>query len=416
MSNAGAGGGLHLNEGIRQAFHTIADYRLRSMLLILGVAIGVATLLAIITIVNGLSSRIREDIVSANRPYIYVARYTGLGGEDMEEMMRRRQLLPDLIAQVGAAEGVAMVDYNVSNSSGTVLRRGGERSGFVQVVGTAETFPYLYSFTVGEGRFFTAQEVKQRANVCVLGYGPRQDLFPRLDPIGQDLRIYGRPYRIIGAMEQRGSIIGQLGDNFAIVPWSSFERDFLHEGVEDRTLSASVIAGHDIGEVISNITGALRKGRRLRPGEPNDFEVIASQTYGDIIDQVTGAIALVLVVLASIGLMVGGIGVMNIMLISVSERTREIGVRMAVGARRQEILFQVLVEAGTLTGIGGLLGIGLGYLASWGATHVLRFPFALSLPVTLGAALFSVAIGIFFGLYPANRAARLDPIVALRRE
>ena len=143
---------------------------------------------------------------------------------------------------------------------------------------------------------------------------------------------------------------------------------------------------------------------------------MTSETYGEIIDKVTGGIALVLVVLSSIGLMVGGIGVMNIMLISVAERTREIGVRMAVGARRRDVLLQVLVEAGTLTGIGGLLGIGLGYLASWGTTHLLRFPFTVSLPVTVGAALFSVAIGVFFGLYPANKAARMDPIVALGRE
>jgi putative ABC transport system permease protein len=144
--------------------------------------------------------------------------------------------------------------------------------------------------------------------------------------------------------------------------------------------------------------------------------VIASQTYGDIIDQITGGIALVLVVLSSIGLMVGGIGVMNIMLISVTERTREIGVRMATGARRQAVLFQVLVEAGTLTGLGGVLGVGLGYLLSWAATLFLRFPFHFSPATTLGAVLFSVAIGVFFGLYPANRAARLDPIEALQRD
>ena len=133
-------------------------------------------------------------------------------------------------------------------------------------------------------------------------------------------------------------------------------------------------------------------------------------------DKVTGSIALVLVVLSSIGLLVGGIGVMNIMLISVTERTREIGLRMAVGARRRDVLRQVLVEAGTLTGIGGVLGIGLGYLASWGTTHLLRFPFAVDPWATLGATLFSICIGVFFGLYPANKAAKMDPVVALGRE
>jgi putative ABC transport system permease protein len=413
---AGPGAGLQLREGVSQAVQVIVGHPLRSFLLILGVAIGVATLLAIITIVSGLSGRIRDDIVSANRPYVVIARYVGLGGEDIDAKLRRAQLEPDLIPYVAAADGVAMVDYNVSNSSGTVLRYGEERSHFVQVVGTAETFIYMYSFTLGEGRFFTREEIAARADVCVLGYGPRQDLFPRRDPIGKRLRIYGKSYRIVGAMEKRGSIIGQLGDNYAVVPWTSFERDFVHEGMEDRTLSVSVTPGRDTDEVISNLTGQLRKGRRLRPGEPNDFDVVASQTYGDVIDSVTGGIALVLVVLSSIGLMVGGIGVMNIMLISVTERTREIGLRMALGARRQALLFQVLVEAATLTGIGGIIGIGLGYLLSWAATGLLRFPFGFSPTMTLGAVLFSVAIGVFFGLYPANRAARLDPIEALQRD
>jgi len=200
------------------------------------------------------------------------------------------------------------------------------------------------------------------------------------------------------------------------VPWTTFEKDGLKEGFEDRNIALLVEEGYDTDEVISNLTGTMRAERRLRPGRPNDFDIISSETYGELIDKVTGGIALVLVVLSSIGLLVGGIGVMNIMLISVTERTREIGVRMAVGARRQDVLLQVLVEAGILTGIGGVIGILLGYLASWGMTHLLAFPFAVSPAVTIGAALFSVSIGIFFGLYPANKAAHLDPIVALGRE
>jgi putative ABC transport system permease protein len=217
-------------------------------------------------------------------------------------------------------------------------------------------------------------------------------------------------------MAERKHIIGSMGDNYVCMPWTAFEKDGLQGGFQDRNFALTVSAGYEAEEVMSNLTGTLRRERRLRPGQANDFDLVNSETYGELIDKVTGGIALVLVVLSSIGLLVGGIGVMNIMLISVAERTREIGVRMAVGARRQDVLLQVLVEAGTLTGIGGVLGIGLGYLASWGMTHVLRFPFEISPVVTIGAALFSVAIGIFFGLYPANKAAHLDPIVALGRE
>jgi putative ABC transport system permease protein len=405
-----------VRDGLTQAWHTIVGHRMRSALLILGVSIGVTTLLAMYTIVTGLSGRIRNDVVSASQPYIYVSRNSGIGGGDPAERLRRPHLMPELIAPLRATEGVDLVDYQVSNGSGEVLKYGQEKTNFVQAFGSSEVFPFIFSIPVADGRFFTDNEVKASTRVAVLGYGPRKDLFPQTDPIGKVLRIFGRPYLVVGTMAERKHIIGSMGDNYICVPWTTFEKDGLQGGFEDRNFALTVSAGHEADEVMSNLTGTLRRERRLRPGQANDFDLVNSETYGELIDKVTGGIALVLVVLSSIGLLVGGIGVMNIMLISVAERTREIGVRMAVGARRQDVLLQVLVEAGTLTGIGGVLGIVLGYLASWGMTHVLRFPFAISPVVTVGAALFSVAIGIFFGLYPANKAARLDPIVALGRE
>jgi len=414
--SSGQGQQVAVRDGFAQAWRTIAGNRMRSGLLILGVAIGVTTLLAIFTIVTGLSGRIRDDVVSANQPYIYIARNSGIGGGDPAELMRRRQLMPELIDELRATEGVDLVDYEVSNNTGEVLKYGKEKTNFVQTFGSSEAFPFMFSIQVADGRFFTAGDVTARNRIAVLGYGPRKDLFPHIDPIGKTLRIFGRPYFIVGTMAERKHIIGSLGDNYVCVPWTTFEKDGLKQGIEDRNIALTVKAGFEPEEVMSNLIGTLRRGRRLRPGQANDFDIVNSETYGELVDKVTGGIALVLVVLSSVGLLVGGIGVMNIMLISVAERTREIGVRMAVGARRQDVLLQVLVEAGVLTGIGGLLGIGLGYLASWGMTHVLRFPFVISPWVTIGAALFSVAIGIFFGLYPANKAAHLDPIVALGRE
>jgi len=407
---------IHWQDGVAQALHTIRGHRMRSALLILGVAIGVTTLVAIYTIVNGLSGRIRSDVVSANQPYIYISRDSGIGGGDPDAMRRRPHLQPDVIQPVRDTEGVGLVDYQVSNGSGTVLTYGKEKTNFVQTFGSSENFPFMFSITQDEGRYFSAADVSARNRVCVLGYGPRKDLFPNLDPVGKTLRIFGKPYRIVGTMAERKHIIGALGDNYVCVPWTTYEKDALQGGFEDRNIALLQETGYDTDEVISNLTGTLRSARRLRPGQPNDFDIIASETYGEIIDKVTGGIALVLVVLSSIGLLVGGIGVMNIMLISVAERTREIGVRMAVGARRNDVLLQVLVEAGTLTGIGGVLGIGLGYLVSWGTTKLLAFPFAVSPSVAVAAALFSVSIGVFFGLYPANKAANMDPIIALGRE
>jgi len=416
MSDGRVRAAMQWRESLGQAGHTIRGHKMRSGLLILGVAIGVATLLAIVVIVSGLSGKIRNDIVSASRPYLNIARYQGMGGEDVEALLRRPQIMPECIDAVRAVAGVDRIDYFISNNDGTVLTYGKERTNFVQVFGTTETLPYLFSFTLGDGRYFTAAEVNARARVCVLGHGPRADLFPRQDPIGRTLKLYGKNYVIVGAMEARRQITGQFGDNFVAVPWTTFEKDFADRDREDRSMAATVAEGYETEAVRTEVIGALRRVRGLRPGEPNDFEVVASETYGELIDRITGGVALVLVVLSSIGLMVGGIGVMNIMLISVTERTREIGIRMAIGARRRDMLTQVLIEAGTLTGIGGLLGIGLGYVLSWSVTRLLHFSFAISPLVTLGAVLFSVAIGVVFGVYPANRAARMDPIEALRHE
>jgi len=405
-----------MRDGVSEAMRSIRGHRMRSSLLILGVTIGVTTLLAIFTIVSGLSGRIRNDIVSANRPYIYISRFTGMGGADPAEIARRPHLMPELIPGIQATDGVDMVDYEVSNGSGMVLRYGQEKTNFVQAFGSSQNFPFLFSIPVGDGRFFTAQEVAAKERVAVLGYGPSEDLFPQIDPIGKTLNIYGKPFRIVGTMAARNHIIGSMGDNYVCVPWTTFQKDCMFVGIEDRNIAVLTGEGADADIVVSNLVGTMRRLRRLRPGEANDFDIISSETYGEMVDKITGGVALVLMVLSSIGLLVGGIGVMNIMLISVAERTREIGVRMALGARRRDVLLQVLIEAGTLTGIGGVLGILCGYLASWGMTHLLRFPFEVSPAVTIGAALFSVSIGVFFGLYPANRAARMDPIVALGRE
>jgi len=407
---------LSVREAFQQAWHTVRGYKMRSGLLILGVAIGVATLLAIVTIVSGLSGRIRQDIVSSSRPYLYVSRVSGLGGEDVDAKMRRRQLDPELIPFVEDVEGVARVDYFIQTHTGDVLTYGSERTQFVQTFGASENFAIMYSYDVDEGRFFHRQEVEARERVCVLGFGPRKDLFPILDPIGRELNIRGRPYRMIGSMVERKSIIGAMGENYVVVPWTTYEKDFLDRGMEDRAIAATVTDGYDMEEVRQGLTGALRAGRRLRPSQPDDFDITTSETYGEMVDGITGAIAVVLLVLASIGLLVGGIGVMNIMLISVTERTNEIGIRMAMGSRRRDVLLQVLLEAGTLTMFGGIVGVVLGYGLSWGMTKVLAFPFRVDVVTTLIAVLFSAGIGVVCGIYPANRAAKLDPVEALRAE
>ena len=407
---------MTVGEVLRQAVTIIGGHRMRSALLILGVGIGVATLLAIYTIVDGLSGRIRDDIVSAASPYLMIARYHGLGGEDVEEKLGRPQIEPDCIDPLRNVEGVDRVDYMISGDSGTVLTYEDRRTNIVQVFGASADFHEVFAIYLDQGRFYTYEEQNARRRVCVLGSGPVETLFPRTDPIGRKLRLFGKEYTIVGTMESRRHILGSITDNYVAVPWPSFEKDFSKGERDDRTAAVTVADGYDADEVRTNVIGEMRKVRGLGPGEENDFEVVASETYGDLMDKITGGVALVLVVLSSIGLMVGGIGVMNIMLISVTERTREIGVRMAIGARRTDILRQILIEAAALTGIGGLLGILLGYVLAWSGTKLLDFPFAINPLVVIVAVLFSAGIGIFFGIYPANRASRMDPVEALRHE
>ena len=408
---------MHFTEGIKQALHTVRGNTMRSTLLILGVAIGVATLLAIFTIVQGLSDKIRDDIVSSNAPYLYVARFTGLGGEDIDKKLRRPQVMPECAEAAATVDGANLVDYMFENNDGTILHYENERTNIVQVFGSSETLPYMYSFQMANGRYFTAGERAARERVCVLGDGPAVTLFPNRDPIGKTLRLYGVAYEIVGTIESRRHVFGQMGDNFVAVPWTSFERDFSRgERFDNRTMAVTVEDGHETELVKEELRGVLRIVRKLKPGEPDDFDIVASETYGEMVDSLTGGIAIVLVVLSSIGLMVGGIGVMNIMLISVTERTKEIGLRMAVGSRRKDILRQILVEAALLTGIGGAVGVVLGYGFALLGTKLLHFPFVFNPVVAVVAVVFSAGSGIFFGVYPANRAAKMDPVEALRME
>ena len=330
--------------------------------------------------------------------------------------MRRPQIQPECLDAVMDLPGVDGVDYMISNNRATVLTYGDERTNLVQVFGASANFHNLYSFTLDQGRFYTYDEQHSRRRVCVIGDGPAQALFANVDPVGKRLRIFGVEYEVVGTMESRKHVFGQMGDNWVVLPWPTFEKDFSNGDFDDRTMAVTVADGTTTDELEPEIVGVLRRVRGLGPGQENDFDIVASETYGDLVDKITQGVALVLVVLSSIGLMVGGIGVMNIMLISVTERTREIGVRMAVGAKRQDVLRQVLIEAGALTCFGGLVGVVFGYGLAWLGTRLLEFPFRLNPLVVVVAVLFSASIGIFFGLYPANRAARMDPIEALRHE
>ena len=355
-------------ENFLQAFTVIRTHRMRSGLLILGVAIGVMTVLGMVTVLSGLGKRIRDDIMSSNRPFLHIARYDPMGGnENYLERFRRKKLTPDDARAIAEETRSAdRIDFSVSPGEGMrVLRHEGERTNLIQVVGVSQNFIYLFSILIDEGRFFTDNDIERNRRVVVLGHGPAKDLFPHRDPIGKRIRIGNYEYEVIGTLQSRRHFMGNISDNFAALPHTTFVKDLSSE-YDDYEIAVSIKPEYTLEEAKEEIETLLRSRRKVKPGDESDFHITTSESFREMVANITKYIGLVLVVISSIGLMVGGIGVMNIMLISVTERTREIGVRMALGARRSDVLQQFLIEAATLTGTGGVIGIAAGLLSTRG--------------------------------------------------
>jgi putative ABC transport system permease protein len=391
---------------------------MRSGLLILGVTIGITTILAIVTVMNGLVKKVNDDLESASKPYLFVTRFDiFVHGMDADEMLRRKKLeAEDAEALKRMCPVLDQVCFFVAQEGMTrVLYYKGEHTAPLELDGSGHTFPGIFSLDIEHGRSFTSFELSQRRRVVVLGYGPTQDLFPHENPLGKLITIEGERYEVIGTFANRDHFIGSVSNNFALIPYTSYYKDFQTD-VDEASIAANVLDGHTLAEGQEQITHAMRLQRNVQPGEDNDFHVTTSTAFLDVVGKVTLAISLVLTIIASIGLLVGGIGVMNIMLISVAERTREIGVRMALGANKRDIIQQFLMESATLTGIGGVFGTAVGIVFAYLISSQINFPFYFSVPWTITALVFSAIIGILFGIYPARRAARLNPVDALRFE
>jgi putative ABC transport system permease protein len=405
-------------ENFRQALEVIRTHRMRSWLLIVGVAIGVTTVLSMVTVMSGLGRRIQADIVSASRPYLFISRFDPMGGgQDRRDLLRRKQLtIRDVRFLEENCRSCDRVDLNIDPQGRMrVLRYEGERTNLIQVVGSTENFGHMYSVEIENGRFFTEFETDRSRRVIVLGYGPAKDLFPNRDPIGKWIKVGNHRYEVVGTMATRETILGSISDNYAVVPYTTYEKDLGYR-FDDYQIGVTIKYDYELEEAVEETHALLRASRKLGPEEPDDFYITTSEGFREMLASILTYVGLVLVVISSIGLMVGGIGVMNIMLISVTERTREVGIRMAMGARRRDIMQQFLIEAATLTGAGGLIGIFLGLLAARGVARLIRFPYSVPFIWIIIAFAFSASIGLVFGLYPANRAARMDPIKALHYE
>lgn len=404
-----------VRESVHEAFSIVRSHRMRSWLVIIGVAIGVSTLMGMVIVLRSVGRQIERDIQSGDEPVVMVSKWDFLSGQNPDTAKNLPDLHPDDADAFTRLPSVDVAEYYIDASDFSIIRYRDLSTRPLGIVGVALDFPRLYTVPVVAGRYFTEQEIRSSRRVIVLGAGPAEVLFPHGGGVGKRVRVGGDEFEVVGILGKRTSLFGDLANAVAAIPWTAYEKTF-GRSPEYTYIYLMPADGYTLDHVAEDARVTLRARRGLRADADDDFTIISTSRIQELVGRVTGMIALVLVVLSSIGLLVGGIGVMNVMLISVTERTKELGLRKAVGARRRDILLQVLVESATLTGIGGLIGTFVSVLAAIGLSVGLGLPSGLSVGYLVVALLFSASVGIAFGLYPAFRAARMDPIDALRHE
>ena len=405
------------------AFTAMRAQKLRSFLTLLGVTAGVATVIMMVSFVVGFNNAVTAGFTTFGAHLVQFQKFDpvfgGPGGPPEEQRNRRDLTIEDALALKRLSTLVAAVSQERYRFEGVVVTAGREEASGPLFVGTNPDYSVANNHFVQDGRFIIDADVAHAARVCVIGTDVAKALYPHRDPIDQELTVNGRAYRVIGLFEKKGSFFGGSNDNFVVVPITAFDELFpdVKNGGGDTIHIATVPKRpEDYDALIEEETAILRTRRGLRPDQPNDFALFTSAGMLENFQQLTGGVAAAMLVIAGIALLVGGVGIMNIMLVNVTQRTREIGLRKALGATRRDIATQFLIEAVTLTAVGGALGIAVGLGAALGARFAFDFQAATPLWSVVLGFLVSTTVGLVFGMWPALRAARQDPIEALRYE
>jgi len=407
-----------VGEGAAIALDSIRANKLRSALTILGVVIGVTTVMAVASLVQGIRRQIFNAIEVAGPTTFYVIRFFSQTPVNPDRLPYEVRIRP--VLQRSDAEAIRRVpEVRYAGIWVQVFQKieyQGARTQQVTVFGADDRYTEIQGGTLLKGRFFSRAELTGEP-VIVLESAVADLLFGRLDPLGKQVRIGGRSFRVIGVFEKPSNIFEPPGQATAgVVPFASARASFQYDETNALFLAVKPRSGVPVGPAMDAVTVALRRARNLRPGDPNTFDLITQDQILDVVGNFTSYFFLAMVALSSVALLVGGIGVMAIMMVSVSDRTKEIGLRKALGATRREVLWQFLVEAATLTLLGGALGIVFGLLAGMLLKTAMSLEAAVPLWSIVLACGVSVVIGLVFGLLPANRAARMDPVEALRHE
>jgi putative ABC transport system permease protein len=420
------------SEILVMSWDTIRENKMRSALTVLGVVIGITSIVGVTSLLRGFDESLRDVFRTIGPDTVFVAKFSAVSfasGADFNELMKRPNMTPgDAEAIERGAPSIEVVSIILGNGGPAPRERvyyRNQKTKPLQVFGTEDSYPRLTRIPVDMGRYFTQIEVQRRKNVIVIGQGPFLALFPNEDPIGKKVRLGLSQYEVVGVMGKRPSPGGfDVGaDDIAFIPETTYQKQFALRATnfgrgEMRAVLIGALPREGVtrDQAIKEVEQVMRVRHSLRLDQANDFDLVTQDALLKVWDQISQATFLALIVLSSIALMVGGIGVMSIMTISVTERTREIGVRKALGARRVEILWQFLLEAIFVTSVGGLLGIligsGIGMSIHWFTGFPVSLPW-WSFAIGIG---FSAGVGVFFGMVPAIRASRLDPIEALRYE
>lgn len=406
---------MNFIEAIRISLESLWASKMRSILTLIGIIIGVMTVIAVVSVINGLNSYVADKIFNLGADVFILSKSPSviLNIDDWSEAQKRKDIkLDDFEAIRSGCDHCALVGAGTS-------RRGRVKYGEqflrdVTVSGWSSTMLRILDIDVASGRELNESDDEHKSRVCVIGWDIVDNLFPSTDPLGKEIRVDDEPYLIVGVAKKLGSTLGQSRDNFVTIPLTAHLKQY---GARRSLRIFGKTAGEATLSLAEDETRMVMRTRRHVPYEKkDDFSIETNETFLQIWANISRSFFLVTVAIASISLIVGGVVIMNIMLVSVTERTREIGIRKAIGARRRDILLQFLIESSTLSLVGGLWGILIGVFIAKVVSWMTPLPSAIETWSVLMGLIVSTSIGLFFGIYPATRAARLDPIAALRYE
>jgi putative ABC transport system permease protein len=408
---------MQLLEGVMVALEALWANKLRTVLTLLGNIVGVMSVIAVVSIIDGANTYIENEVAGEGSGVFSVAQTNGLDVlSDLDKFLKSlhnpRITLADLAY---LREKVTLAEFMDANQTSSVeVRHRALNIKSVTTMGRSENYPMLGRYDLQDGRHFSAQEVTHSSEVAVIGFDVADRMYSGMDPIGKEIRIAGMPFRIIGVLSQKPSGLGGNSNLIVLIPITTFQRMFGTQ--RSLTISIKSASLSQVSACMDETRVAMRALRRLGPKREDNFAIVSSENLMKLWQTISSRIFAVLVGIVSISLVVGGIVIMNIMLVSVTERTREIGVRKAVGATSMNILWQFLVEAVTLSSVGGILGIAAGFVIAALIAYFSPLPYAIKFwSIAMGMGV-TFGVGVFFGAYPALQAAKLDPIEALRYE